>query len=76
MITEDMARLEEIINEIKYERKMCNRKTKPLREEKKLLEASIREEIIKSGQTMKFGNLKAEFVPTVVFTLDKEKNND
>lgn len=76
MLIDDMARLEEINKEIQYERSLCNRKTRPLRKEKKLLEASIREEIIKSGQTMQIGLLKAEFVPTVVFTMDKEKNND
>ena len=71
MLIDDMQRLEEVINAIKHERRLCNRKTKPLRDEKKLLEASIREEIIKSGQTMQIGNLKAEFVPTVVFSLEK-----
>lgn len=73
MLIDDMARLEEINKEIQYERSLCNRKTKPLRQEKKLLETSIRAEIIKSGQTMQIGLLKAEFVPTVVFTMDKEK---
>ena len=73
MLKDDMERLEEVIMQIKHERRLCNRKTKPLRDEKKLLEASIREEIIKSGQTMRIGNLIAEFVPTVVFSLDKEE---
>lgn len=76
MLIDDMARLEEINKEIQYERSLCNRKTRPLRKEKKLLEASIREEIIKSGQTMQIGCLKAEFVPTVVFTMDKEKKEE
>ena len=73
MLIDDMQRLEEVTKQIKHERRLCNRKTKLLRDEKKLLEASIREEIIKTGQTMRIGNLIAEFVPTVVFSLEKEE---
>lgn len=76
MITEDLQKLGLIEAEMAAERREYRRKVKPLRNEKRLLEASIAAEVLKAGKTIQVGNMRAEYRPTVVIEMIKEKEQE
>lgn len=77
MITDDLLRLQYLNMEIAKERKHYRKNVKPLRDEKRILEASIAEEVLKSGKTIQIENIRAEYKPTVVIEMIKtEHEND
>lgn len=76
MLLEDLERLAQINKDLLAERKQYRRNTKPMRDEKRLLEASIIDEVLKAGKTVQTADIKAEFVPTVVISMVKEQSND
>ena len=73
MIFEDIERWEYLKREMRSKRKAYNNDVKPIKDEMALLEASIKDEVMKTGQTLIVGNVKVEFVPTVVIRMKKEK---
>ena len=76
MLTEDLERYGILEAELKAERKKYREKTKPIRDEMDLLKADIIRQVLATGKTTIVGNVKAEYVPTVVIKTRKEKENE
>lgn len=74
MIEDDMQRYKELKDELKIEQDSYRKRTKPLRDELELLKTSIIDAVLKTGKTIQVGNVKAEFIPTVVIKMKKEKD--
>ena len=73
MIKEDMERLSILKKELKSEKAVFDEKVQPLRDEIKVLEASIRTEVMKAAKTIIIGDIKAEYIPQVVIRFRKQK---
>lgn len=73
MITDDMELLCQYRNDLKLRRDTYNASVKGLKAQIAELEASITEQILASGTSITVGNLRAEYRPTVVFRMRKEK---
>lgn len=71
MLEEEMERYKVLKDELKNEQKVYRERTKPLRDELDLLKASITDAVLKAGRTIQIGDVKAEFVPTVVIKTKK-----
>ena len=76
MLLEDLERYGLLKAEYRAERKKCNKRLKPLRDEMALLEADIKRQVLEAGQTVQVGNIKAEYVPTVVINIVKENKEN
>lgn len=72
MLLEDLERYGMLKAEYRAERKKCNKRLKPLKDEMSILEADIKRQVLEAGHTVQVGNIKAEFVPTVVINFVKE----
>ena len=70
-----MTLLAELKANVKEKRKQYEDDTKHDRDEIKSLENIISEEVMKRKQTLVVGNIKAEYVPKVVFKMKKDKND-
>ena len=66
----------EIDAEIKTINREAKTKTRNLRTSREALANIIRGEVIKLGHSVTVGNCRIEYVPTVVFKVKKEQNND
>ena len=71
-----LAQLCEMRLEYRAAKKAFDNKYKNLRESIKSLENIITDEVLKAKRTVVVGDIKAEYVPTVVFKLKKEKDSD
>ena len=76
MLKDDMERLFQIKKELKAESKKYKAKVQPLRDEAKILEADITNQVLKEGKTIVIGGVKAEYVPTVVIKIKKENEEE
>ncbi len=76
MIADDMNRYCYLKSELKTEQKAYREKTKPIRDEMDLLKASITDAVLKAGKTIQIGDVKAEFVPTVVIKTKKVQESE
>jgi len=72
MLEDDMKRYDVLKCELSNERKAYRERIKPKKDELELLKASIVDAVLKAGKTIQFGEVKAEFVPTVVIRKVKE----
>jgi len=71
-----MSHLVEVTKELKRKYKAYKNDTKELRATKESLENIIKNEVLKRGKTVAAEGIKAEYVPTVVIRLKKDKNNE
>lgn len=71
MLEEEMERYKVLKDELKNQQKAYRERTKPMRDELDLLKASITDAVLKAGRTIQIGDVKAEFVPTVVIKTKK-----
>lgn len=71
-----MAKLAEMKAEYQHDLREFKEKHKHLKESIKCYENVISDEVMKMGKSVTVGNIKAEFVPQVVFKLKKEQNNE
>lgn len=73
------TRLEQLLEmklEYKAAKEAFDNKYKSLKESMKSLENIITDEVLKTKKTVVVGNIKAEYVPSVVIKVKKECNND
>lgn len=70
-----LAKLSEIQEELHRLNMEHKEKTKHLRETSKSLKNIITAEVLAIGKTVTAGNMRAEFVPTVVIKRKKEEND-
>ena len=75
-IAEEMTLLYSKRLELKRKRKAHRADEKPLKDEISMLEASIEKQVLESGKTIQYGGIKAEYKPTVVFKMKKEKQDE
>ena len=76
MITEDKERLYSLKTELRSESKKYRDSVKPLKDEIQLLEADIVKQVLEAGKTISVGGIKAEYKPTVIIRMKKEKENE
>lgn len=69
MITEDLALLYDLKNELRAKRKAYNESVKGLKNSIQALENSITEQVLAAGQTVNIGTIRAEYKPTVVIKI-------
>lgn len=72
MLLDDMERLYFLKKELRAESKKYKDRVKPLRDEAKILEADIINQVLKEGKTITAGGIQAEYKPTVVIRIKKE----
>lgn len=68
--------LSEMKAEMKAKRKEYKNNTRHLVESMKSLENIITEEVLKLGKSVTVGNIRAEYTPTVVIKLKKDKEQN
>lgn len=73
MLEDDMMRFSYLKGELRNEQKVYKERTKPMRDELDILKASITDAVLKAGKTIQIGEVKAEFVPTVIIKMKKVK---
>lgn len=73
MIFEDVARYEQLRNDLRTERNAYKKRAKPIRDELALLEADIKSYVMETKESIQVGSIKIEYVPTVVINVVKEK---
>ena len=76
MITEDLEKLCVLKKELRAANKKYRESVKPIKDEIALLEASVRDAVLKSGHSIQVGDIKAEIMTTVVFKMRKEQVNE
>lgn len=69
MITEDLALLYDLKNELRAKRKAYNESVKGLKNSIQALENSITEQVLAADQTVNIGTIRAEYKPTVVIKI-------
>jgi len=71
-----LTQLCEMKTELRAKKNEFTYKTRHLRDSIKGLENIITAEVIQRGQTVTVGNIRAEFVPTVVIKMKKELTDE
>ena len=71
-----LAKLCEMKQEYKAEKKAFKEKTKHLLESIKSMENIITGEVLQKRQTVQIAGIKAEYIPTVVIRLKKDNNGN
>lgn len=72
-IVNDLNLLYEMKSELKTKRKDFNESIKGLKSSIESLEAEIVKQVLESGKTVSVGGIRAEYKPTVVIRMRKEK---
>ena len=80
MITDDLALLYNLKRELREKRKAYNESVKGLKNSIHALEQAITEQVLKTGETVSIGTIRAEYKPTVVIKIargnDGNADND
>lgn len=76
MITEDLALLYELEEELRTKRKAYNNSVKGLKNSIQALKNSITEQVLESGKTATYGKIRAEYKPTVVFKIARQNDGN
>lgn len=71
-----MTKLAEMKAELKAKNKAHKDSTKHLRDSIESIENIIRAEVLELGKTVTVGNIRAEYVTSVVIKLKKDENNE
>jgi hypothetical protein len=75
MITEDLALLYNLKQELRSKRRAYNNSVKGLKNSIQALETAITEQVLAAGETVSIGTIRAEYKPTVVIKI-KRNNED
>jgi hypothetical protein len=75
MITEDLALLYNLKQELRTKRRAYNNSVKGLKNSIQALETTITEQVLAAGETVSIGTIRAEYKPTVVIKI-KRNNED
>lgn len=75
MITEDLALLYNLKQELRTKRRAYNNSVKGLKNSIQALETAITEQVLAAGETVSIGTIRAEYKPTVVIKI-KRNNED
>ena len=76
MITEDLALLYDLKQELRKKRKAYNDSVKGLKNSIQALENSITEQVLETGKTASFGKIRAEYKPTVVIKIARNSDGN
>jgi len=71
-----LTQLAEMMAELREKTKAYKDQTKHLRESIKAMKNIVNDEVLKLGKTVTVGNIRAEYVPTVVIKLKKEQDDE
>ena len=74
MITEDLALLYSLKQELRTKRRAYNNSVKGLKNSIQALETAITEQVLAAGETVSIGTIRAEYKPTVVIKI--KRNNE
>jgi hypothetical protein len=74
MITEDLALLYNLKQELRSKRRAYNNSVKGLKNSIQALETAITEQVLAAGETVSIGTIRAEYKPTVVIKI--KRNNE